>query len=135
MMRLVLFVLLLFPTVAIAQDVTLSWDASPTAGVTGYKIHYQPTPYVAGQWDGSGSTQGNSPIDVGNVLTYQLTNLTDGVVYYFAVTAYDAEANESTYSNVVQSDPDGDGYLHIGNHGMRIWRPADGIDNRGSARF
>ena len=75
--------LLLIPTIAIAQDVTLSWDASPTPEVTGYKINYQAAPYVSGQWDGTGAVQGASPIDVGDVLTYQLTDLADGVVYYF----------------------------------------------------
>ncbi|MCF6237545.1 MAG: fibronectin type III domain-containing protein [Candidatus Marinimicrobia bacterium] len=129
-------IILLFPTLALAQTVTLSWDASPTTDpvVTGYKIYYQSAPYMA-QWDGSGATQGASPIDVGSVLTYQLTDLADGVVYYFAVTAYDAQANESTYSNIVQSDPNGDSHLHIGGHGMRFWLPADVVENRGSARF
>ena len=128
-------ILLLFPVSVFAQTVTLSWDASPTETATGYKIHYQAEPYVADQWDGTGATQGSSPIDVGNVLTYQLTNLTDGVVYYFAVTAYDASANESTYSNIVHSNPTGDSYLHIGGYGMRFWKVSDGAANRGSARF
>ena len=136
MNRFVVALLILFyPVICFAQTVTISWDASPTPEVTGYKIHYQAEPYVLNQWDGTGATQGNSPVDVGDVLTYQLTNLTDGVVYYFAVTAYDAAANESTYSNIVHSNPTGDSYLHIGGHGMRFWKVSDGAENRGSARF
>ena len=130
-----LLLLLLFPTLVLAQQVTLSWDISPPPETTGYKVYYQATPYTTGQWDGTEAPEGASPVDVGNVLTYQLTNLTSGVVYYFAVTAYDAEANESTYSNVVQSDPGGDSHLHIGGHGMRFWRVEDGVENRGSVRF
>ncbi|WP_394708526.1 fibronectin type III domain-containing protein [uncultured Desulfuromusa sp.] len=118
-----------------AQDVKLSWDKTPTEPAIGYKIYYQSAPYVAGQWDGSGSTQGNSPIDVGNVLTYQITNLTDDVIYYFTVTAYDAEANESTYSNIVNSNRSGHSHIILGRPGARVWRQEDGPTTRGRASF
>ncbi len=52
---------------------------------------------------GSNAIEGDSPIDVGNVLTYTVTGLYDDEDYYFAVTAYDGSGNESTYSNVVVS--------------------------------
>ncbi|WP_029917607.1 putative Ig domain-containing protein [Pelobacter seleniigenes] len=92
---------LLFATTALAKSVTLSWDPSPS-NITGYKIYYDTqsaeTPFV-----GIDAIEGDSPIDVGNVLTYTVTGLYDDEDYYFAVTAYDGSGNESTYSNVVVS--------------------------------
>ncbi len=84
---------LLIPTMVTAKKVTLNWDASPTAEVTGYKVHYatspdQPFPVV---------------LDVGDVLTAQIVDLPDETAYYFAVSAYNAAGMESTYSNVVLS--------------------------------
>ena len=113
-MRLILAILLLLlPTIAVARTVTLIWDASPSVGVTGYKIYYQAAPYVAGQWDGTSATEGNSPLDVGNVLTYQLNDLPDGTVYCFGASAYDGSA-ESGLSNIVNSNGVGDSILHFG---------------------
>jgi len=83
------------------KTVTLSWDPSPST-ITGYKIYYDAgtsTPPL----DGTGATEGSSPIDVGNVLTFTVHGLPDAEEHYFAVTAYDASGNESTYSNTVTS--------------------------------
>ena len=68
--------------------VTLSWDASPTAGVTGYKVYAGPLggPYVL-------------VAKVGNVLTKTLGNEHDGKCY--CVTAHDDKGNESVCSNIV----------------------------------
>ena len=41
-------------------------------------------------------------------LTITLTDLEDDATYYFAVTAYDASGNESTYSNIVSNDTSAD---------------------------
>jgi hypothetical protein len=40
-------------------------------------------------------------IDAGKVTTYTVSNLTDGLNYYFVATAYDTSGNESGYSNEV----------------------------------
>jgi len=86
-------VLLLAP-LALAKDVSLSWDPSPTQGVTGYKIHYncvddsQPFPDI---------------VDVGDVLNTTVADLVDSQGCYFAVTAYNAAGMESGYSNIVYS--------------------------------
>ncbi len=85
---------------AFAKKVTLSWDASPSE-VTGYKVYYDTQSDTA--FEGIDAIEGDSPIDVGNVLTYTVTGLYDDEDYYFAVTAYDASGNESTYSNIVAS--------------------------------
>ncbi|MBF0533231.1 MAG: fibronectin type III domain-containing protein, partial [Candidatus Omnitrophica bacterium] len=67
------------------QQVKLSWTA--VSGATGYKVKY-------------GTTTGNysTTIDVGDVTKTNLPNLTNGTIYYIAVSAYDAQ-NESAVSN------------------------------------
>lgn len=74
---------------AYAADVSLAWDASESADVVGYRVHY-----------GNSSGSYGSFHTVGNQTTYTVTNLSEGT-YYFAVTAFDSEGNESTYSNEV----------------------------------
>jgi len=91
-MIIVCLLILLFVPLASAGNTTLTWqqDSDPTA--TGYKL-YQGT--VSGKY--------GPPIDVGNVITYNL-DLVPGSVdttYYFAVTAYDGASNESGKSNEV----------------------------------
>ncbi len=91
---------------AFCQDVTLSWDPSPTAGVEGYNVYYKQGD-LHPPFDGTEADQGLSPVDVHATeigdLTILLTGLTDGVPYYFAVTAYDNDGNESSYSNIVSN--------------------------------
>jgi len=103
--------LLVFAGVACAvsawgKTVTLSWDASPST-VTGYKIYYATS--SSSSLNGTGATEGDSPIDIGNVLTYVIHGLPDAADHYFAVTAYDSSNNESAYSNKVFSPPVGGG--------------------------
>lgn len=89
-------------SIAFCQDITLSWDPSPTPEVTGYKVYYKQGD-MQPPLDGTGADQGASPVSVDSALTIQLTGLTDGVPYYFAVTAYDNDGHESTYSNIVSN--------------------------------
>lgn len=70
--------------------VTLAWTASATSNVTGYKLHY-----------GTASGAYNQHQDVGNTTTAMAVNLIQGVIYYFAATAYTAAGAESGYSNEV----------------------------------
>lgn len=67
--------------------VRLAWDA--VAGATGYKIHY-----------GEVSETYTVQQDVGDVTTADVTGLTSGQTYYFAVTAYN-DTMESAFSNEV----------------------------------
>ncbi len=68
---------------------TVNIDGTPLLDLAGYKIYY-------------GTSSGNytTILNVGNVTTYTISNLTPGT-YYFAVTAYDTQNLESTYSNEV----------------------------------
>jgi len=89
--------LIILKSFVFAGDAVLFWDppttnadGTPLTDLAGYKLYY-------------GTTSGNysNSIDVGNVTTFQINNLTDGLTYYFAATAYDTSGNESSFSNEV----------------------------------
>lgn len=67
--------------------VDLRW--LPTPLTSGYKIKY-----------GTDPNNMSTPIDVGNVTSYPITGLTNGLTYYFSVAAYNATGT-SPYSNEV----------------------------------
>lgn len=75
----------------------LSWNAVNDAesGTKGYKIY----------WDTTSGTYGNS-IDVGGNTSYELSGLTNGTLYYIAVSAYDNAGNEGTKSAEVTQSPE-----------------------------
>jgi carbon monoxide dehydrogenase subunit G len=89
--------IILYTSALFAGDATLSWNPpttnennTPLTDLAGFKVYYGAVP-------GNYSTS----IDAGNVTTYQVNNLTDGLTYYFVTTAYDTSGNESSYSNEV----------------------------------
>jgi len=88
---------------AYGLDVTLAWDANTEPDLAGYRLHYK-TDAPGAPYTGTGATEGDSPIDVFDVTQFTVHGLTDGVTYYFVVTAYDSENNESGYSNEVSYD-------------------------------
>src|SRR3989338_5402020 len=96
-----IWILLLLPLFlarnCFAGEATLSWDppttnvdGSPLTDLGGYKIYY-----------GIASGSYTTSIDVGNTVSYTVTNLIAETTYYFAATAYDTLYNESGYSNEV----------------------------------
>jgi hypothetical protein len=70
--------------------VTLTWDPSTATNLAGYKIYI-----------GTASGGYGSPITVGNVTSYTISNLGIGSTYYFAVTDYNTSGVESGFSNEV----------------------------------
>jgi len=72
---------------AFAGSLKASWNANAEPDLAGYKIYYGPS---SGNYSFS--------INVGKVTQYTIAQLTDGVPYYFAITAYDTAGNESEYS-------------------------------------
>ena len=50
---------------------------------------------------GTTSKRYTETIDVGNVITYKISNLIPKKRYYFVVTAYDAKGRESPASNEI----------------------------------
>jgi PKD repeat protein len=81
---------LLLAAPAYAGTLSLAWDPVPSTLVAGYTVHYGPS-------------EGNYPntVDVGNVTTATIGNLTEGATYHFVVTAYDAAHIEGAPSNDV----------------------------------
>lgn len=69
-------------------SVTLAWNPSLAANVTGYNIYY-----------GGASGAYTNIINVGNVTNATISGLTAGATYYFAATAYDSLADQSGFSN------------------------------------
>lgn len=71
--------------VALDGAAELKWNFSLDDSVEGYYLYYGTRP---GEYLGSGSAQGASPIDVKNVNTFTVTGLQNGVIYYFALASY-----------------------------------------------
>jgi hypothetical protein len=67
--------------------VTLTWRKVNDINVKGYMVYYGPAPH---NYLGTGATPGDSPIDAGSATTIEISGLTNGSLYYFAVTAYDS---------------------------------------------
>ncbi len=72
------------------SSVTLAWDASPDSSIAGYRLY-----------EGVASRTYTNVIDLGNTTMATVSNLTAGVTYFFAVTAYDTNGLESDYSGEV----------------------------------
>ena len=73
-----------------ACTVEVSWNANTESDLTGYKVYYGTEPGVY-----------YTSFDVGNVTEYEVSGLTIGTTYYFVVTAYDDNGNESDPSEEV----------------------------------
>lgn len=69
--------------------VTLSWKRVPEDDVRGYYVFYGEAPL---NYQGTDAREGASPIDVGNVTSFELTGLTNGKLYFFVVAAYDSSS-------------------------------------------
>ena len=90
MKQMLTILILLNATLVHAQKVRLAWDASPSPGVVGYRIHF-------------GTNAGNYSFvtNVGLVRT-QTVVLPHTGRWFFAATAVDANGMESPLSNQVQ---------------------------------
>ncbi len=73
-------------TVGLASAV-VSWDPNTESDLAGYRVYY-------------GLTSGKYTVffDVGDVTHFQIDGFRKNITYYFAVTAYDENGNESPYS-------------------------------------
>ncbi len=77
-------------TVPDGCSLRVTWEANAEPDVAGYKVYYGTSPHEYLQ-----------VLDVGNVTGAEVPNLTAGMRYYFAVTAYDSSGNESLFSSEV----------------------------------
>ncbi|MDR0387680.1 MAG: fibronectin type III domain-containing protein, partial [Treponema sp.] len=73
---------------AVARNgaVDLSWRPSPSRDVEGYLVYYGTS---RGEYFGEDAVSGPSPVNVGKRTSMHIDGLTNGVLYYFAVSAYD----------------------------------------------
>jgi hypothetical protein len=71
-----------------SYSVVLTWVGSPRPVVAGYRVYY-----------GTASGNYTNSVVAGNVTTRTVSGLAGGVTYFFAVTAYDTNGLESTFSN------------------------------------
>lgn len=75
-----------------ANGVQLQWDPNAEPDIAGYKVYYAPD---------SSSLAGATPVDVQNQTSATISGLDPASNYNFAVTAYNVEGLESSFSNIV----------------------------------
>jgi len=80
-------------------QLTLGWDPSSNGDVQGYGIYYTTGP-AGPPYDLFGYVAKEELADAG-APAFTVSSLQQGTTYRFAVTAYDADGNESRYSNQV----------------------------------
>jgi hypothetical protein len=80
---------------AAQSSVNLDWAASPSSGVSAYHLYY-----------GTVSQSYSNMVSLSSVTNTTVSDLSRGVTYYFAVTAYDATTGlESSFSNEASYTP------------------------------
>jgi len=85
-----LLLLLAFLAVSVsanAAEVTLAWDPNTETDLGGYTLY-----------SGTSSRSYANSVDIGLSTEHTVPNLVEGDTYYFAVTAYDTNGNESPFS-------------------------------------
>ncbi len=93
---------------AASQQISLTWDRNAELDFNGYQVYMSTSPSelvadgVANPLDKIADV---AQTGLGVSPTYDATGLTNGVTYYFAVTAKDLSSNESHYSSVVAKVP------------------------------
>ncbi|MFA3781696.1 CARDB domain-containing protein [Melioribacteraceae bacterium 4301-Me] len=76
--------------------VSLNWNVNSESDLAGYYIYYG-TDGV--NWNGTGATQGDSPILVIGQNNFEICGLSAGT-YYFAIKAFDTSNNLSSFSDI-----------------------------------
>ncbi|NKE71368.1 fibronectin type III domain-containing protein [Candidatus Manganitrophus noduliformans] len=88
LLALVFLLILDHHALALAGEAVLTWDPNSEGNLAGYRVYVGLLPGVY-----------SPPINVGRVTSWTVPNLTEGLTYYFAVTAYDTNGKESGFSN------------------------------------
>ena len=95
---------LLFASVTAAYQLTLAWDENTEPDLEGYVLYGKrrlPCP----PYDYIDTYPLTKLADPSNP-SCRITDLEEDVIYYFVVTAYDTQGNESDFSNIVSSKGD-----------------------------
>lgn len=95
---LALFAFVFSANFALAGSATLSWNANTESDLSGYKIYYGTASRSGADPKTCGLCGYSTSVNVGNVRTYTISNLTNNTTYYFSVSAYDTSNNESAFS-------------------------------------
>jgi hypothetical protein len=125
-----LAILLLSSLLSVAGDIKIAWDR-PTPEelladkIGGYRVHY-----------GTESGVYTTSVDVGLVWASTLTGLTDGTIYFSALTAYNTFGLESPFSNEISfrplptppPAPTGFRVVIEQSYNLRDWQPIASID-------
>ncbi|MDR2095249.1 MAG: hypothetical protein LBP76_06990 [Treponema sp.] len=105
---------------AIARDgaVELNWKPSVDVDVAGYLVYFGTS---RGNYFGTSSRHGASPINVGKRNSFYIDGLENGTLYYFAVAAYDRR-NARIGALVVEEPPSGTSpdALHAGEFSREV---------------
>ncbi len=80
--------------IAQGQGAVVSWQKLYNPQVIGYKLYFGKQ---SGDYFGHTLSQ-HSPIDVGDVSSYFIDNLQPGQLYYFSLTSYDEQYQESEFA-------------------------------------
>ena len=88
----------LFIPHALAASATVTWNANSESDLAGYKVYYGTSPRTGTDPKVCTLCGYATSVNVGNVTSYVVGNLTSGQTYYFSVTAYDTSGNESAFS-------------------------------------
>jgi fibronectin type 3 domain-containing protein len=75
---------------ALPANVRLAWDPSPDPGIASYKVYY-----------GAASGNYTNSVSAGTATSVTISNLAQGVTFYFAATATDTNGLESDFSDEV----------------------------------
>ena len=75
---------------SLAYHLTLQWDPNVDGDLAGYILYY-----------GTASRNYQYDIDIGDQTSCTISGLVEGKQYFFSVTAYDQEGNESAFSREV----------------------------------
>jgi hypothetical protein len=84
----ILLIILIQGSLQASQSVILGWQPSSDPNAVGYRIYY-----------GTSSHNYSDTISVGNQTSVTIDGLADGVTYYFAATTFNAQNQESGFSN------------------------------------
>jgi hypothetical protein len=95
-----------FTAVALDGAVQLQWQGSPSRNAKGYLVYYGT---ASGEFFGTGSLLGVSPVDVGNRTSVVIDGLENGTLYFFCVAAYSdsgaAGLRPGEFSREIRSRP------------------------------